>query len=151
MKKTLLSIVSIVFVMVSVNPVVLADQADTKVEPNVYEKREIEIMQKRRDQVVEKDKLPAEQLALTFTTDKLTESEKLTEVLFQTNVLETNTITSKADKMNLFSEGTIYLKKDKEDIHEEKTNLLRVVMIIILTVIVALLFVMIPRLQRNDA
>jgi len=137
--------------MVSVNALVYAEEVDTKVEPNVYEKREIEIKKKRRDQLVEKKQLPAEQISLTFTTDKLTESEKLTEVLFQSKVIETNTITSKADKMNLFSEGTIHLKKDKGEIEEEKTNLLKIVMIIILAGIVALLFVMIPRLQKNEA
>lgn len=151
MKKTLLSVLSIVYVMVSVHSVVYADEANTDVEPNVYEKREIEIKKKEGDQIVEKEALPVEQLTLTFTNDKLTESEKLTEVLFQSKVVETNTITSKADKMNLFSEGNIQLKKEKGEIKEEKTNLLKIVMIIILVVIVSLLFVIIPRLQRNES
>src|SRR5699024_9091614 len=121
------------------------------VEPNIYEKRDIYIKKSNRGNLLEREELPEEQLGLTFDRDERTESEQLLDELFESSVVETNTITSKAAQMELCSVSDEPLKRDKEtEVEQESTNFLMIFMIIAVIVVIGLLVIIVPRLQHTE-
>ncbi|MBU5465953.1 type VII secretion protein EssA [Virgibacillus sp. MSJ-26] len=150
MKKKLLSFFILLGLNICLSPVSLADEESEDVEPNVYEKREINIQKNFRDNLIERRKLPEEQKELTFEKPIETESEQIMDELFQSNVIETNTITSKAAQMDLFSMSDQESKRDmEEELVPEGSNLLMILMIAGVISIIAMLFVIIPKLQHT--
>lgn len=151
MIKKLLSIILVFACLFFAGTVVIAEKEDKVVEPNIYKKREINIRNYFRDNLSEPKSLPEEQKDLTFEPPAQTESEQIIDELFQSSVIETNTITSKAAQLELFSEEAHEVKRDTEE--EEgsgDSNLLMILMIMIAAVIVAMLFILIPRLQHTE-
>src|SRR5690625_317437 len=150
MKKKFLSFVILLGVIIRLSTVSLADEESETVEPNVYEKREINIQKDFRDNLIERRELPEEQKELTFEKPTETESEQIMDELFQSNVIETNTITSKAAQMDLFSMSDQESKRDmEEEPVPEGSNLLMILMIAGVIIIIAMLFVIIPKLQHT--
>src|SRR5690625_30662 len=154
MKKKHLRILCIICLILAFTPVVsYANPNEEKevLEPNIYEKREINIRSKNRDNLIERKELPEEQMNLTFQNDTLTESEIILDELFQSAKVETNTITSKAAQMELFSLAEEEVSESKEDeLIIEGPNILMIIMIIGVIVIVAMLFMIIPKLQHTQ-
>jgi len=128
-----------------------AAEDEKDVEPNIYEKRDIYIKKSNRGNLLEREELPEEQLGLTFDRDERTESEQLLDELFESSVVETNTITSKAAQMELFSVSDEPLKRDKEtEVEQESTSFLTMFMIIAVIVVIGLLIIIMPRLQHTQ-
>lgn len=151
MKKKLLSIVILVPLLMNFNLISFANEDETEVEPNVYEKQDVQVKSNDGDSLIEKRELPKEQKELTFDKNKATESEQLVDQLFESTIIETNTITSKADKMELFSDVDQELKQDTDkELDSKSSNLLKILMILIVIVIIGLLLIIVPRLQQNQ-
>lgn len=151
MKKKLLSIVILVSLLINFNLITFANENEEEVEPNVYEKQDVQVKPNDGDSLIEKRELPEEQKELTFDKDKVIENEQLQEQLFESTIIETNTITSKAGKMELFSEVDKELKENKEnEIDSENINILKILMILIVVVIIGLLLIIAPKLQQNQ-
>ena len=150
MKKRQLNIVILTLLLMNFNSISFAKEDDEEVEPNVYEKQDVQVKPNDRNSLIEKRELPEEQKELTFDKNKATESEQLVDQLFESTIIETNTITSKADKMELFSDVGEELKQDKGEANDsENANLLKVLMILIVVGAIGLILVIIPRLQQN--
>lgn len=151
MQKKLLSILCMFCLIFSFNSTVNAAEDEKDVEPNIYEKRDIYIKKSNRGNLLEREELPEEQLGLTFDRDERTESEQLLDELFESSVVETNTITSKAAQMELFSVSDEPLKRDKEtEVEQESTSFLTMFMIIAVIVVIGLLIIIMPRLQHTQ-
>lgn len=151
MKNKLLSFCLIISLTISFSSISYADEEKEVVEPNVYEKREINLKQ-NRDNRMERKKLPEEQMDLTFDKNEATKNEQLLDELFQTSMIETNTITSKAAQMELFSSMDEEWKREEaeEETVSEGSNLLMILMISAVLIIVAMIFIIIPKLQQTQ-
>lgn len=151
MQKKLLSILCMFCLIFSFNSTVNAAEDEKDVEPNIYEKRDIYIKKSNRGNLLEREELPEEQLGLTFDQDERTESEQLLDELFESSVVETNTITSKAAQMELFDVSDEPLKRDKEtEVEQESTSFLMIFMIIVVIAVIGLLIIIMPRLQHTQ-
>lgn len=149
--KKLLSILILVCLLMNFNLISYADEDNEDVDPNVYEKQDVHINQNKEDGLIERKELPEEQKELRFDKNKETEREQLIDELFESTIVETNTITSKADKMELFSEADQELKSDKEEeMVSEGSNLLKILMIVVVIFTIVLLLVLVPKLQQNQ-
>jgi len=150
MNKKLLSIILVFLSILSVSSITFAEDEKDKVEPNVYKKRDINIRNNFRDNLNERKELPEEQKELTFEPPRKTEKEQISEELFQSSVIETNTITSKATQLELFSMADYEAKRDtEEEVLEESSILLIIFMIIIVAIVIVMIFLLVPRLQHN--
>ncbi|MCR6112272.1 type VII secretion protein EssA [Bacillus sp. A301a_S52] len=147
-RSKLLSIILLIVVVFSITTVVYGE-GNTPPEPNIYEKREINIINNGRDSSIQRDQLPQEQLGLTFEERELTESDLLEGELFQVSVIETNTITTKSDQLGLFSKEDIEIRRQIEDIGSEQSDYdIVLVLIVAVVVIILLMFVIIiPKLK----
>src|SRR5699024_9564178 len=103
MSKKLLSIILVFLFILSVSSITFAEDENDKVEPNVYKKRDINIRNNLQDNLNERKELPEKQKELTFEPPRKTEKEQISEELFQSSVIETNTTTSKATQLELFA------------------------------------------------
>jgi len=119
------------------------------VEPNIYEKRDINIINDSRDNLTKREQLPEEQLNLSFELPEKLESNLLEEQLFQISMIETNTITSKADQLGLFStdNANIIRSSDAEIQSQNDKNIMMVLIITVILVIAVMFIIVIPKLQ----
>src|SRR5690625_5177040 len=122
MKKSLLNLGLCMILFASFGSVSFADDLDEKepTEPHIYHKRTIQINKHFRDLLINKEDLPEEQLELTFDLPDQTESDLLKDDLFQSLVVETNTITAKSDQLNLFSDADhVALRSEERRVGKE--------------------------------
>ncbi|MFC4024359.1 type VII secretion protein EssA [Oceanobacillus longus] len=151
MKKKLLSL----FVLFGITlPVPLyAEEERNPVEPNIYEKEEINIYNNFQDNLIQREELPAEQQYLTFEKPKDTESNVLKDQLFESTVTEKNTITTKADHLNLFSEADNQTKQrsESEQTSQSSSSIITVMVAVVVIVIAAMFFLIIPRLKNTSS
>lgn len=148
MKKKLLSLLMICIFVGSTT--IYAEEDKTPVDPNIYEKKEININSNFRDNLKQKEQLPEEQKGLTFEKPEKTDSNLIKDRLFQSFVIETNTITSKSDQLGLFSQAEGQVKRDKEEEQtSSRSNVFLILMVFAAIVIVAMFFLIIPRLKHT--
>lgn len=151
MNKQLLSLLLAVLFVLTCSSVAMADEEKKDVEPNIYKEKEINIINHFRDNIIEKKELPEEQHGLTFEKSEQTKSEQIIDELFQSSTVETNTITAKADQLELFSEADPVLKGDpEEEVVQNDPNLLLIIMIVLVAVLIAMLFLIIPKIQHTQ-
>lgn len=151
MNKQLLSLLLAVLFVLTCSSLAMADEEEKDVEPNIYKKKEINIINHFRDNIIEKRELPEEQHGLTFEKSEQTKSEQIVNELFQSSTVETNTITAKADQLELFSEASPVVKEDpEEEANQNDSNLLLIIMIALVAVLVAMLLLIIPKLQHTQ-
>ncbi len=149
-RNKLLSIILLIAVVCSTTTAVYGEgNTNNPPEPNIYEKREINIINNGRDSSIQRDQLPQEQLGLTFEERELTESDLLEGELFQVSVIETNTITTKSDQLGLFSTEDIEMRRQIEDIGSEQSDYDIVLVLIVAVVFIILLMfvIIIPKLK----
>ncbi|MYL60342.1 type VII secretion protein EssA [Virgibacillus halodenitrificans] len=151
MKKKLLSLlllVSIMFVSLPVH----AEDNQAPVEPNIYEKKEINIKPNSREQIEQREELPEEQKQLSFEKKDKTESNLIKEKLFASSVKETNTITSKSNQLGLFSQKEKQMKLDGDEENvESSTNVMMLLIIAVVLIIGIMFFVLLPKLKHSES
>jgi hypothetical protein len=128
---------------------VVYGEGNTPPDPNIYERREINIINNGRDSSIQREELPQEQLDLMFEERELTESDLLEGELFQASVIEVNTITTKSDQLGLFSTEDIEIRRQVEDIEPEQSDYDIVLVLIVAVVFIILLMfvIIIPKLK----
>jgi len=155
MKKSLLKISLLLMVFTSFGSVTFAEDLDEDemIEPHVYQKGTIQINNNFRNILMNKEDLPEEQLTLTFDKPDRTDSDLLKDDLFQSFVVETNTITAKSDQLNLFSdeENVALGMKEEEEVITDHISLISILLIALLVIMLASLFVfIIPKIKHQE-
>lgn len=155
MKKWLLNISVLLILFASLGSVAHADDLfeEETIEPNQYKKRTIQINRNFRNTLINKEDLPEEQLELTFEGPDRTDSDLLKGDLFQSLVVETNTITAKSGQLNLFSdeENVALDMKEDDDVITDHISLISILFIALLIMMIAALFILIiPKINHQE-
>ena len=144
----------VLLLLMTVAKEVKADEGPS-VEPNQYERNPVEL---RTDYIREqsllngKKELPKEQLTLTFQRSTPSVLERTKAQLFLSSERNTNTITTKAEKLKLFSSAKeITTSSHPASNEEEATNsshLLWVFGILIFALLAAMFAIVVPRMKQ---
>lgn len=104
MKKFLLSFLFI-FILCGSGFVDAADPDDVeKPEPNIYQKKDVELNINLRDRINKKEQISENQQELTFERNNQSDTDEMKEMLFlTTSKEETNVIKAKSEKIGLFT------------------------------------------------
>lgn len=152
MKKLFSILLMAIYLLFNFNFIVDATDGkeNQKIDPNIYEKSEIRIQQKRTDKDTQTQEIPKEQQNLSFEIRNKPMEIEVMDQLFQTEVVEKNTITTMAKNLELFS------YTENETINEvitdqqaNQVNYLQYFMILLVTVTVVILFFIFPKLMKN--
>ncbi|ASN06082.1 type VII secretion protein EssA [Virgibacillus necropolis] len=153
MRKKLLSLL-LLFLLINSTTVFAVKNEDAEVKPNIYEEKEVNINPSYGNNLEQKEQLSEEQKQLTFEKPKETGNQKLKEQLFQSSVIETNTIKSKSSQLSLFSDGNTPMEAQKEvkqQTDEGTSTIILLLLIIVLVIIVGLFLLIVPKLRKNHA
>lgn len=147
MKKKLLSITALCLMLH--HPVAFADDAD-KVQPNVYEKRDVQVNSRFQDEQKHKEELPEAQKQLTFEIPKQTKKDLLKEQLFQTSVIQSNSISAKTSQMGLFEETSLHAMQ-KEEATQQNGAISKMLILLLITtaVVIGLIFLLVLGARRQ--
>lgn len=149
--KKLLSILLVIICLTSnINIVVKASNSDTDLDPNIYEKKEIQIKQKNKDKNIQTKELPIEQKSLSFEIIEQSSERQLVNDLFQSGRTENNTIITMSSDLYLFSD-TESRSNDEFELEESSQNLniLQYLMVSFVVIAIIILFVIFPRLIKE--
>lgn len=149
--KKLLSILLVIICLTSnINIVVKASNSDTNLDPNIYEKKEIQIKQKNKNKNIQTKELPIEQKSLSFEIIEQSSERQLVNDLFQSGRTENNTIITMSSDLYLFSD-TESRSNDEFELEESSQNLniLQYLMVSFVVIAIIILFVIFPRLIKE--
>lgn len=152
MKKLLSILLMVIYLLSNLNFTVVASERDKNedIEPNIYEKKEIQIQQKGLDKNKQIKEIPLEQKKISFEKTESLEKEQFFDSLFQSSTIKKNTITEMADHLQLFSrtdslEQEAFEKKEAP----QQSNFLQYIMILLTVVAIGILFFVFPKIIKE--
>lgn len=152
MKKLLSILLMVIYLLSNLNFTVVASESDKNedIEPNIYEKKEIQIQQKGLDKNKQIKEIPLEQKKISFEKTESLEKEQFFDSLFQSSTIKKNTITEMADRLQLFSrtdslEQGAFEKKEAP----QRSNLLQYIMILVAVVAIGILIFVFPKIIKE--
>lgn len=126
------------------------NEGNKDVDPNIYEKKDIQTKQKNRTKNSQIKELPEEQKKLSFENIEQSKEEEVVNSLFQTITIEQNTIVTISDNLQLFSDAESKISVDSESEQpSHKYNILQYLMVVSVIIIILVLLLIFPKLLNS--